>query len=141
MCAFFDLKQRLRSVKKTSQHEVIEPTLSQHRKNSGQKEPFFYPRTSPNKALQATGDNAVFLGPTDMKHETTYEDPSSTTPKEREKHFGQYDHLRMYGGDYDKRLAKGGFNVRVYDLFEELGDGYANKYGLMKDEFIYFCQK
>ena len=36
--------------------------------------------------------------------EHTYEDFSITDPKERQKHFGQYDHVRWYGMDYFDRL-------------------------------------
>ncbi len=38
--------------------------------------------------------------------EYTYEDFSITDPKERQKHFGQYDHVRWYGMDYFDRLKK-----------------------------------
>lgn len=36
----------------------------------------------------------------------TYEDFSITSPEERQKHFGQYDHVRWYGDDYFDRLKK-----------------------------------
>jgi len=38
--------------------------------------------------------------------EKTYEDFSITSPKEREIHFGQDDHVRQYGEDYPERLQK-----------------------------------
>jgi predicted SAM-dependent methyltransferase len=53
----------------------------------------------------------------------TYEDPSITTTAEREKHFGQYDHVRWYGRkDYFTRLEQAGFKteaLRVSELFTE----------------------
>ena len=51
----------------------------------------------------------------------TYEDPSITTAAEREKQFGQYDHVRWYGReDYFARLEQAGFTteaLRVSELF------------------------
>jgi ubiquinone/menaquinone biosynthesis C-methylase UbiE len=53
----------------------------------------------------------------------TYEDLSITTTAEREKHFGQYDHVRWYGReDYFTRLAQAGFvteALRVSELFTD----------------------
>ena len=40
----------------------------------------------------------------------TFEDASITDPKERERIFGQDDHVRLYGKDYPNRLRKAGFN-------------------------------
>jgi predicted SAM-dependent methyltransferase len=51
----------------------------------------------------------------------TYEDHSVTTAAERQKHFGQYDHVRWYGRkDYFRRLEQAGFvteALRVSELF------------------------
>jgi SAM-dependent methyltransferase len=44
----------------------------------------------------------------------TFEDPQVTDPKERERLFGQDDHVRSYGPDYVDRLRDVGFNVRVF---------------------------
>lgn len=49
--------------------------------------------------------------------EYTYEDFSITDPKERQKHFGQYDHVRWYGMDYFDRLKKLGLmQISIYIL-------------------------
>ncbi len=45
--------------------------------------------------------------------EKTYEDFSIKDPKERQKHFGQYDHVRWYGMDYFDRLEKAGFETEI----------------------------
>lgn len=45
--------------------------------------------------------------------ETTYEDPTITSPGERLKHFKQEDHERLYGLDIKTRLEKVGFCVQV----------------------------
>lgn len=73
--------------------------------------------------------------------EKTFEDPTITAPKEREKVFGQCDHVRIYGLDYKDRLESAGFTVKVDDYVKKLGDDAIKKYSLMKDENIYFCSK
>src|SRR5688572_9560290 len=40
--------------------------------------------------------------------EKTFEDPSITDPKERERIFGQDDHVRRYGPDYPERIQRAG---------------------------------
>ncbi|MEO0349190.1 MAG: methyltransferase domain-containing protein [Cyanobacteria bacterium P01_A01_bin.15] len=45
--------------------------------------------------------------------ETKYENPTITTPEERKRVFGQEDHLRIYGNDFNLFLEKHGFTVTV----------------------------
>lgn len=45
----------------------------------------------------------------------TDEDPGVTTEAERERRFGQKDHVRMYGDDFAARLAQAGFEVTVLE--------------------------
>src|SRR5262245_9384207 len=45
---------------------------------------------------------------------STYENPSAVTARERDLHFGQADHVRYYGRDFRDRLGAGGFGVREY---------------------------
>lgn len=47
--------------------------------------------------------------PRDMNLETTYEDSTITTPEGRLKAFGQKDHVRLYGMDFESKLVKAGF--------------------------------
>ena len=53
--------------------------------------------------------------------ETTYEDSNITDPKEREIHFLQDDHLRIYGRDFGLQLEKSGFTVVPVNMIEKLG--------------------
>jgi SAM-dependent methyltransferase len=46
--------------------------------------------------------------------ERTYETPTVTTPEERERHYGRYDHVRVYGRDLVTRLEAAGFTVQRY---------------------------
>lgn len=73
--------------------------------------------------------------------EETFEDDSITDPKEREKVFGQDDHVRLYGKDYPDRLRKAGFKVTEDKFVQELPKEKVKRYALPEDEIIYFCQK
>jgi SAM-dependent methyltransferase len=57
------------------------------------------------------GGWGIILVPEDRERDITYEDDSITDPKERTRLFGQYDHRRVYGRDYDDRLRAAGFDV------------------------------
>ncbi|MET7258439.1 class I SAM-dependent methyltransferase [Dyadobacter fermentans] len=88
------------------------------------------------------GGWALIQSPQDMKYEVTYEDPTITDPKEREIHFLQNDHLRLFGRNYGKELEKGGFKV-TEDRFvmDELSKAEVLRYSLPGEEIVYFCQK
>jgi SAM-dependent methyltransferase len=73
--------------------------------------------------------------------EETFEDNSITDPKEREKVFGQDDHVRLYGNDYPDRLRKAGFIVKEEDYIHEIPAEWIQKYALPKDEIIYLVRK
>ena len=87
------------------------------------------------------GGFAILQVPQDYSLEKTYEDPSITDPDEREKHFLQKDHLRLYGLDYAERLAAAGFTVKQDMFVKELPAGVVEKYRLPNEEIIYFNQK
>lgn len=71
----------------------------------------------------------------------TFEDLSITDKREREKLFGQDDHVRKYGLDYPKRINQSGL-IAFEDLFvNELSDEIRKKYGLVKGEIIYGGKK
>jgi len=71
----------------------------------------------------------------------TFEDFSITKPEDRERVFGQWDHVRAYGKDYRDRLEKAGFKVRVDDYVKRLGADKIKKYALKENEDIYYCEK
>lgn len=93
------------------------------------------------KRVLKPGGWGIMQSPMDMKLETTYEDPTITDPKEREKHFRQDDHVRIYGRDYAERLREGGFKVLEEDLQKELPEGQVERYALPSNEKIYLCIK
>jgi len=76
-----------------------------------------------------------------IKGDTTIEDPSVVTPAERERVFGQRDHVRIYGRDYADRLAEAGFAVTVDGFARGLPPVKARYFGLDREEDIYVCGK
>jgi SAM-dependent methyltransferase len=82
------------------------------------------------------GGQAILQVPISKNTLATYEDFAITDPKEREKAFGQFDHVRIYGQDYSNRLEHAGFNVNRINISSEF-----IQYGLNKDEDLFIGQK
>ena len=55
------------------------------------------------------GGWAIIMVP--ISRDVTFEDPSIVTPEDRERFFGQWDHVRFYGQDIKDRLESAGFDV------------------------------
>ena len=91
--------------------------------------------------VMRTGGWGIFQVPIDYKAKETQEDPTVTDPRERERLYWQSDHVRLYGLDYKDRLEKAGFEVQAIPYPVQLGEEMAERYGLMKDELLYFCRK
>lgn len=73
--------------------------------------------------------------------ERTYEDPSISQPGEREKAFGQSDHVRLYGKDYADRLRKPGFKADENYYVQTLTPEEVQRYALPEDEIIFYVEK
>lgn len=73
--------------------------------------------------------------------EKTYEDFSITDPKERQKHFGQYDHVRWYGMDYFDRLKSVGFEAEINFYSQKFSDAEIKKFGLNRNEILPVVRK
>lgn len=69
--------------------------------------------------------------------DVTFEDNSITDPREREKIFGQNDHVRKYGRDYSNRIERAGLKAVEDAFINELSDDFRKKFGLAKGEIIY----
>ena len=87
------------------------------------------------------GGWAIMQVPIDYSREVTLEDPSITSAADRELHYWQKDHMRLFGLDYPKRLAESGFSVRIDDFVNSLDAGLREKYRLQKEELIYFLTR
>lgn len=61
--------------------------------------------------ILTAGGYCIFTVPQKDNLETTLEDLSITSGKERERMFGQHDHLRIYGNDFVSMLQDSGFEV------------------------------
>jgi SAM-dependent methyltransferase len=82
------------------------------------------------------GGFAILQVPMDITLETTYENPDIVTPKEREIHFRQKDHFRLYGRDYLQRLKECGFVLHDTNYLDQLDDAVIQKYRLPRDEYM-----
>ncbi len=91
--------------------------------------------------VMSTNGWGIFQVPIDYNNSKTYEDKSITNPKERELHFWQKDHLRLYGTDYHKRLEQGGFKVEIFDPKESLKSINYEKLKLNPNELIFIARK
>jgi predicted SAM-dependent methyltransferase len=89
----------------------------------------------------APGGWAILQVPIDNNREQTYEDFSVTSPQERARLFGRFDHCRIYGRDYKDRLEQAGFDVTVDPYVQTFQAGDVQKYGLEDWENVYFCRK
>jgi len=90
------------------------------------------------------GGWAVLLVPFDQDRAVTYEDWAIVEPEERERAFGQYDHVRVYGRDYVDRLSDAGFEVSVERYGDELDEQRVALHGLRMSgrmEEIFHCRK
>lgn len=87
------------------------------------------------------GGRAILQVPISLSLEKTLENDNVVTLEDREKYFGQYDHVRIYARDYEKRLREAGFTVVVFDLLSSIGEKEYLRYGCRKEETIYICSK
>lgn len=86
------------------------------------------------------GGRLIGQHPVKWDRAETYEDPSIQSPAERERHFGQHDHVRIYGRDFEDRLRAVGFDVTPVDYRTELPKPIAKRYGLAR-KIIHDCRK
>lgn len=87
------------------------------------------------------GGFAVLQVPISLSQQATVEDPEVTSPKERERRFGQRDHVRIYGKDYTQRLRKAGFTVQEVEPIDFLSPDEIQRFGILKEETVYYCTK
>lgn len=83
------------------------------------------------------GGWAILQVPISLVLQKTFEDSTVTSPKDREKIFGQFDHVRLYGLDYKERLEKVGFKVHLKKLSHAMNQNL----GVSDEENLYFCRK
>ena len=84
---------------------------------------------------------AILQVPIDLERKKTFEDVNVKTRQERMEKFGQYDHLRIYGSDYYKKLEKIGFQVEQKRYASKFSETEIKKYGIVEHEIIPICKK
>jgi hypothetical protein len=82
------------------------------------------------------GGWGILLVPEDRSRATTFEDNTITDPAERTRLFGQYDHRRVYGRDYDDRLREAGFEVERIDFAVKLTEWERKLYAPGQDNLV-----
>ena len=69
------------------------------------------------------GGTALLLTPFALDGKGTDEDPGSTDPAERDRRFGQWDHVRLYDRDtFLARMRAAGFDATLFDAAAEAPD-------------------
>lgn len=71
----------------------------------------------------------------------TIEDKSITSKADREKIYGQDDHVRKYGKDYDKRLKEVGLKTMVVNQNKFLSNSEQKMYAIDSTESLYVIEK
>jgi len=71
----------------------------------------------------------------------TIEDKSIKSKKDREKYYGQSDHVRKYGKDYKQRLESTGLKVEIIYPSDFLSRSEMKLYSVFETEEIYIIRK
>lgn len=87
------------------------------------------------------GGVAILLVPFSPILEETFEDSSVTQAADRERVFGQSDHVRIYGMDYTERLKESGLTVEVIYPGDLLDDADSEHFALDPKEPLFLCRK
>jgi SAM-dependent methyltransferase len=91
------------------------------------------------RVLKVNG-KAFIQVPIDNNREITFEDLTITDPSEREKLFGQYDHVRQYGRDFKTKLAETGGDATIINS-SDFPSNLSGKYGFLKHEQLFILKK
>jgi SAM-dependent methyltransferase len=92
------------------------------------------------KRILKPNGKAILQVPIGKLLNTTIEDLTLKNNLEREEKFGQYDHVRLFGQDYDTILTNAGFKVIKYTS-QELSNNQYEKFALNPDEIIFEVTK
>jgi SAM-dependent methyltransferase len=87
------------------------------------------------------GGTAILQVPISHTLTETFEDSSVQTASDRERVFGQSDHVRIYAQDYEERLRTCGFSVQAIPYAHVVGEELTRKYALNPRENLYVCTK
>lgn len=87
----------------------------------------------------APGGATLIMVPIVEGWKTTYENPAAAVAGDqaRELHFGQFDHVRMYGADLRERIRSAGFDLSEFVATPE----DCLRYGLLRGETVFVAEK
>ena len=86
--------------------------------------------------IMRPGGWGIMVVPEDRRRASTFEDDSITDAAERTRLFGQYDHRRVYGRDYDDRLREAGFDVERIPFATSLTSEERTLYAIGNDDLV-----
>ena len=87
--------------------------------------------------LLRPGGMAILAAPVIEGWARTYENPAIQSPRDRKVHFGQEDHVRLYGRDIRDRIRAAGFALSEF-VAEEPD---VLTHGLMRGEILFIAQR
>lgn len=93
-----------------------------------------------NRTLKKDGQ-AIIIVPLNEKMHKTKEDNNITSEDERERVWGQKDHVRIYGLDFSERLVLNDFSFLEINCKKTLSEKLIKKYALLENEYLYICRK
>ena len=89
------------------------------------------------RRVLAPEGRAILMCPIGRDRAESYEDPDVRTPEQRLERFGQEDHARLYGADYEERLRRSGFALERIDLLASLDEATIARHGLRQNHPIF----
>jgi len=84
---------------------------------------------------------AIIQVPIDKSRLETFEDPAIQSADEKAFHYGNVDHVRLYGEDFKARLEETGFQVVVDTFVQEFSDEEIRRFVLDREEEVFYCVK
>jgi SAM-dependent methyltransferase len=84
---------------------------------------------------------AILQVPIGFALKYTIEEPLVSDPRERERLFGQRDHVRIYGPEFPQRLSDGGFVVEMFDPLARWGEDVMAAMRLNRRERLFLGRK
>lgn len=85
------------------------------------------------------GGQAIIMVP--VTANATIENPAITDPVERQRLFGQHDHVRRYGPDFPERMESAGFDTTAFNTLDIVTPGEVQLMGLEEKETIFLGKK
>jgi SAM-dependent methyltransferase len=85
----------------------------------------------------APGGTVLIMVPIIESWAATYENLEVVGPRERERHFGQFDHVRYYGADLRDRIRAAGFSLS--EVTAQTND--VLRYGLIRGETVFVARR